>query len=246
MIPQLKAAGLSDNEAKVYLAMLELGPAPVQEIAAKAGINRPTAYAQIEAMKKMGLVSTQTKGKKTLYNPESPEQLKTILDKERVRLDQRNSELEKVLPDLTSLFATKDSKPVVRYFEGVEGIHKMQKEVLKSREKMIRAISSVDDVYASSSDDVKTYQQERLKQKVKTRLIYTSAKGAFLKESDATKLRESRFVPAEKLSIHFDFTVFDDKVILEIPNGQVGGIIIQHQAVADSFKKLFDFMWSTI
>ena len=64
MLTQLKHIGLSENEAKVYLAMLELGPSPVLEIAAKAGINRPTAYAQIESLKKMGLVSMQTKGKK--------------------------------------------------------------------------------------------------------------------------------------------------------------------------------------
>lgn len=55
MLAQLKHIGLSENEAKVYLAMLELGPSPMLEIAAKAGINRPTAYAQLEALKKGGL-----------------------------------------------------------------------------------------------------------------------------------------------------------------------------------------------
>jgi len=40
MLNQLKHIGLSENEAKVYLAMLELGPSPVLEIATKAGINK--------------------------------------------------------------------------------------------------------------------------------------------------------------------------------------------------------------
>ena len=72
---QLKNLGLSDNEAKVYTAMLELGPATVLEISAKAGVNRPTTYVQVESLKKMGLVSTQTKGKKQLFIAQSPEQL---------------------------------------------------------------------------------------------------------------------------------------------------------------------------
>jgi amidophosphoribosyltransferase len=57
MIKNLKNLGLSDNEAKVYLSMLELGPSSVLEISAKAGVNRPTTYVQIETLKKMGLVS---------------------------------------------------------------------------------------------------------------------------------------------------------------------------------------------
>jgi len=57
MLTQLKHIGLSNNEAKVYLAMLELGPSPVLDIAAKAAINRPTTYVQIELLKKKGLVS---------------------------------------------------------------------------------------------------------------------------------------------------------------------------------------------
>lgn len=40
LVNHLKNAGLADKEAKVYLAMLELGPSPVLPIAAKAGVNR--------------------------------------------------------------------------------------------------------------------------------------------------------------------------------------------------------------
>ena len=47
LVTHLKNIGLGDKAAKVYLAMLELGPASVLEIAAKASVNRPTTYLQI-------------------------------------------------------------------------------------------------------------------------------------------------------------------------------------------------------
>jgi len=40
MIPELRTVGLSDKEARVYLALLEIGPGSVLEIAAKAAVNR--------------------------------------------------------------------------------------------------------------------------------------------------------------------------------------------------------------
>ncbi len=110
MITQLKAAGLSDNEAKVYLAMLELGPAPVQEIAAKAGVNRPTAYVQIEALKKKHLASTQARGKKTFFIAETPENLESLLNKEGVELEARRAELLKAMPELAAPEGWKDEE----------------------------------------------------------------------------------------------------------------------------------------
>src|SRR3989338_1311155 len=104
LVNQLKNLGLSDNEAKVYLAMLELGPATMLEISAKAGINRPTAYVQVEALKKLGLVSTQTKGKKQLFMAESPDQLESIMESKRTELEQKKGELGKILPELLALF----------------------------------------------------------------------------------------------------------------------------------------------
>ena len=47
MINQLKNLGLTENEAKVYVAMLELGPAPVAEIAQKAGIKAGDVIVQL-------------------------------------------------------------------------------------------------------------------------------------------------------------------------------------------------------
>src|SRR3989344_9013680 len=128
MITQLKGLGLSENEAKVYMAMLELGPATVLEISAKAGVNRPTTYVQIESLKKMGLTSTQTKGKKQLFIAESPEQFEFMIDRQKNELEQKKEELHKLLPELTTLFNLSDSKPQVRFLEGKEGLIKMQDE----------------------------------------------------------------------------------------------------------------------
>jgi len=246
MLNQLKNLGLTENEAKVYLAMLELGPAAVLEISAKAGVNRPTAYVQIESLKKMGLVSTQSKGNKTLFVAESPSQLEFILDKEQKLLESRKQELASVLPDLTSMFNLSDSKPIVRYFEGKEGLVKMQDEFLKKKPNEIVGITSFDDVLKVFPRQFESYTPERVKRKIHSRVIYTSSEGPFLAESDQKMLRQSKYVKPGDLPFNADITIFGDAVAIAALKGKLYGAIIEHQEIANSFKGLFEFAWKLI
>ncbi len=59
---ELQNLGLTEKEARTYLASLELGPETAQNIAKKTGINRATTYVQIESLKKRGLMSEFEKG----------------------------------------------------------------------------------------------------------------------------------------------------------------------------------------
>ena len=49
--------GLHETEARFYLAALELGQAPVRDVAAKAGISRTNAYDVFERLLEQRLVS---------------------------------------------------------------------------------------------------------------------------------------------------------------------------------------------
>ena len=98
LIERLAEYGLSDKESLVYLAMLELGPASVQDIAKKAGVNRATTYVMIEALKRRGLMATFEKGKKTMFVAESPDVLKKLTDQEKKAIQEKENRLQEALP----------------------------------------------------------------------------------------------------------------------------------------------------
>ena len=122
----------------------------------------------------------------------------------------------------------------------------MQKEVLKSKEKLVRAISPLDDIVSMFSKELQEYGNERVKRGIRSKFIYTSSKGPTLKDSDQARLRESKFISPSELPIKFDFTVFDNTVKIEMPDKKMLGIVIQHPQIAESFKNLFDFVWDSI
>ncbi len=72
LIKQLQEFDLSDSEARLYLACLELGPESVQNIAKLSKLNRVTAYGVIDSLIKKGFlheVMEKNKRKIAAYSP---------------------------------------------------------------------------------------------------------------------------------------------------------------------------------
>lgn len=245
MLEELKKMGLSENEAKVYLALLELGSSTAQQIAQKAQVNRATTYVQVESLMKMGLVTSFDKGKKTFLRAEDPEYLKKVIEKQKLAIKDEESALQNILPQLGNLFLSAGERPRVRFFEGLEGVQTISEEVLKSGVKNIEAINSADIVLQKYPQQLEEYTPRRIKKGIHSKLIYTSSRGPFLKESDTAALRESRFIPQEKLAFYGDITIFGNKFSLEVTGAKPFGIIIESKELADSMRALFNFMWGS-
>ena len=80
LFQQIKGLGLQDNEAKIYLALLELGQGTVTQISQRAKLNRTTGYDVLERLGIYGLVHRSMSGKgKRVYAAESPTRLKQFL-----------------------------------------------------------------------------------------------------------------------------------------------------------------------
>lgn len=246
MFEKLTHLGLSENEAKVYMAMLELGPSVVVEISRKSQINRPTTYVQIESLKKKGLVSTQTKGKKQIFIAESPDKLELLIDSELKTVESKKGELNNFLPELLDLFNGSGERPHVKFFEGKEGILALQREFLKTEDAPIYGITSLDNVFEVFPEFENTYTKKRVNKKIHSRTIYTSKKGPILKESDESSLRESKFIEPNKLPLGVDITIFKDKVAIVALKGKISGTLIEHKEIADSFRAIFELVWNKI
>ena len=105
--------GFSENESKIYLALIELGVANVSAIAQKSDVKRTSCYVVLEGLVQKGLVNkTQIKGKQQ-YIAEAPEKLVNLSK-------QRQEMLNSVMPEFKSLFNLSETKPKIRFYEGRE------------------------------------------------------------------------------------------------------------------------------
>lgn len=237
----IQSIGLNEKEAKVYLASLELGQATVQRIAEKANIKRPTTYFIIEGLMDRGLISSFYQGKKQYFVAEMPERILDLIAKERKELDLREEQFKRLLPELQSINNRNRTKPVVKYYEGKEGIISMTLEHMKlSKSQKIYNIFSRDIVeQAITADDLSSIRKERLGSKLTTKTIYTREKGDLQNVEDAELIR----LPASEFPVSCDIAFYEDKVRIASFKDRLVGVVIEDREVAQSLRALFELAW---
>ncbi len=242
----LENLGLTEKEAKIYLAALESGPETIQNIAKKAGINRPTTYLQVESLKAKGLMSEFQKGKKTFYTAESPEQLTRLLNMREKELDFKKAEAARILPMLKDLFAGAGERPIVRFLEGAEGARTLQADFLSVKNKTIESFANLDKVFEIFPKHEQEYSKKRIEIGIKSRVIYTRKEGPLADADDPAKLRETRYLPPEKFPVGADITIYDNRVAIATYRAKPIGVVIESQEIADTMRVIFNLIWSGI
>lgn len=236
----LEQFGLNEKEANVYLAALELGSAPVQKIAQKAGLKRPTAYVIIRGLIEKGLMSSYTEGKKQMFAAEPPERLHKFLESQKRSIEEKKNELEKILPDLKSLHNISEGKPVVRFFEGKEGLLSMSDEFLGSGETKAVMFYPEDLVQKYFAPALREMARERRKkQGIEARSIYTSEENIL----EDTELSTRKKIPSQKFPLNCDITVYGNKVRIVSMGDRLMGIVIDDKNIADTFRTIFNLSW---
>jgi len=234
--------GLSEKEAKVYMAALEIGRATADQLAKQAKIVRSTTYVQIESLMKKGLMSTYEEGKKTYFAPESPEYLKRIFELKKKEFEVRERELNDFLPDLIRQFEGAGDRPLVRFFDGKEGIISLREEALGAKNKTIYVMSSNDTLSnVFTREERAAYTEKRLRKGIITKLIYTRQEGK-LPEAPPENT-EQAYISPEKLPLETDIIIFDGCVGIMTLKGKLLGVLIQSKEVQSSMLSIFNFLW---
>lgn len=127
-IELLTKMGLPQAAANIYLALLKNSPATIASLAQHSGEYRPTVYKHLPLLLEKGLISKSLRGKRLVYIAESPERLETVME-------DFNEKFRSVLPDLLSMQAKGTHRPIIRFFEGREGVGRVYEELLKGAKK---------------------------------------------------------------------------------------------------------------
>lgn len=242
---ELKKIGLSDKEAKIYLTSLSRGPETAPNLAKIAAIVRPTAYVIIDSLIKKGLMSSYDQDKKTYFTAEAPEHLLSLLRMQMKEIEQKEREIEKLIPELMQIANIKGEKPKVRVFEGKEGLQSIREILVKIKSKMVYSFVPYDDVFDlfSEKEHSETVTQKRISKGIRSKVFYTSKKGPLLKSNDSTLLREARFVSEKLFPFKAGIDVYDNYVALYTFKGKIMGIFIENDDVARTMKSVFEMLW---
>ena len=235
-IQVLKKSGLSDKEATVYQAALELGTASVEAISKKAGTKRPTTYLVLDDLAKRGLVTLVPRAKKSLYAAESPERL--IGDAER-----RAELLKRALPEMLAFYNTKKDKPTVQLYEGKQAVYEIYERILLAKD--VAFFSTIRDVLAEYPDIPKRLNALAIAGKTRVRefLTRSTADIDYARTMKRNEFFQQRFAPRAG-EFFTDNCLFDGNVAFFSIEPYIFAVLIKHHGIYQSLKSLYDYAWS--
>jgi sugar-specific transcriptional regulator TrmB len=230
----LEEFGLTEKEAKTYLASLELGPATIQSIAKKSGIERVNTYYIIEKLIRDGLVSKTIRNNKSLFVAERPQILAEIMER-------RTKKIKDLLPDLRAI-AKEEKKPSIKFFEGEAGIKSIYEDSLTSKTEIL-AWNNTANLEVYMADYFHDYYKRRAKKGVFIRAIVNDMPTAHeYKKLDKELLREIRIVPKEMMDIVPECYVYENKVAFMSLRERIG-VLIESKDIAEAQRKIFELAW---
>lgn len=248
LVKKLAKSGFSENEAKVYVALLELGGAYPSRIADYAGMKRTTAYNTLLKLSIQGIVNEIEKRNKQFYQPEKPQKvLRYVKGKER-RAQESVEQIKTSLPVLEGLYGSSESRPKVTYHEGVEEVKEVFQQMYEAD--VIYGLADTKQLFEVMSDEFFTQWREQLrKKKIQLKDIVTASSVETPTETVEAELRDlfsRRVLPEKYKNIGTDILSWDDKVALISLGHPVTGTVIHNQDIALTFRIMHEIIWKTL
>ncbi len=241
LVNKLEALGLNQKEAKIYLALLELGETTVARIAKKSKIQRTTIYDVINSLKEKGLVSITPKNKKKCYTASDPRQLEE-------KLEERKNILKSILPELLSITNLIDKKPKISYFEGIEGLKEIYYHHLNNYLGQPVYGWLPNDIFPNFGEDfLRRFIAKRMKEKIMSYAIGPNTPEVReLQTHDARSLRKIKIDPDESHLIEIGIDVYSRNITSIVSFKEQIGLIIESKLIHNTLRMLFDIHWNSL
>ena len=230
--------GLSPNEAKVYLAALEMGMASAQDISHKAGVIRTTGYSVLERLAIRNFVYKTKEKSKTRYVAESPKNLVH-------RFGHYQHELNSSLPELEAIYNQSQVKPKIVFFEGKDGIEEIYADTIREHPREILEYFS-SDMFDEFPEFPREYVSNRVKHTIHAKRIASDhPKMREHAKNDKAELSHSILLPKEEFNPPVEINIYNNKVaFMSYPDKM--GIIIESQGIADTMRQIYHLLWKKL
>ncbi|OGY86607.1 MAG: hypothetical protein A2233_04170 [Candidatus Kerfeldbacteria bacterium RIFOXYA2_FULL_38_24] len=245
MITFLKSLGFTGNEAKIYLALLELGVVTTKKIIQKTSLSRGQVYDCLDSLEKKGFVMHLNQDRTKYFKAVPPKNLQHIIAKEQEALVTKQKNLQILLPRLEATRNKKQTGQELSLYTGQIGLKTLFFEWLDQK----------DDIYVIGGyrDDAETMKQflpetlpdfhrRRIEKKMKFFFIFPSGSIKRANQVKNLPLTKVRILPTDFAAVGATH-IRGDVVDIVLWSSEPIGITIKNKELAVYHKQYFDFLW---
>jgi len=236
----LESAGLSGNEIKVYLSLLDLGSALAGEITKKSGVNRTNVYDALDRLTEKGLVSYVIQANRKYFEAAAPHKLVKYLEEKEQEIKKKKELIITILPALEKRRKLSREPQESTIYKGRQGLKSVAEDVLGTK-KPIFIFGAEGQFVELFTHYAQSWHARRGKLNIPLRIIFNEKLRSVKLTADfpKTEMRfNSRFYDTPSTT-----WIYGDKVAIIVWSEQPLVTLIRSKDVALSYKQFFDLMW---
>lgn len=231
----LESIGLSKNEAKVFVALVDLGSTTVGKVAEVCQLHRTNIYDALERLIEKGLVSYVIREGVKYFEATNPEMLMDIIK-------EKEESLKKIMPQL--LLSKKFTKKTeVHVYEGVIAARRIFMSFLMHKEPILVYGVPKEAPNILKKHFLEQFHKQRVAKNIVEKVIYNDDAIPRINELKEIHLLEAKVLPKE-FNSPMSTNVCGDEVFLELFREIPLTIHIKSKEIADMYKKYFEIIWN--
>ncbi len=242
----LQKLGLTDSEAKVYLALLKIGEFTSKgAILKEAKIAPSKIYHILDKLMDKGLVSTITKNNVMRFAAAPPARLKDYLERKKQEVAEEEQTAAELLPQLELSYKAFREKTTAEIFIGWQGLETAYSTILAG-------LKRGDDVYvlgaSQGADSEKTkrfflkYGLKAHLKGIKVKIIFNATARQYVSEIE----KETKIAFDKKFlfkTTPVEVAVAKDVTAIVMLKAEPLVILIRDKETAESFTTYFEELW---
>lgn len=241
--PILEKLGLSVNEAKIYISLVESGEASISQIAINARIHRRNAYDAIHRLLDKGLIFQIINPRENKYNAVDPDKLKELQG-------ERDAELNLALPELQKKYHRQNIPEAAYIYRGLEGQKNIWRELLNVNQDSY-AIGAKGNWYEPKLEiSRKAFFRQANKQKIKFIQLFDNEAvrhiSSFPKHFEGSlryRILPKEYSTNSVLHIFGEYVVTYTGIEVMSLSENTTFFVMKSKSLAESYRKWFWYMW---
>jgi sugar-specific transcriptional regulator TrmB len=237
--------GLSSEESRIYLHLLQNGIKTALQISRELRVARTKVYRILDKLADRSLVVQLLEGRGLKFQAQSPKQLELLIKDREHQLQALKSSAPTIFQELAQLEKPRPISSQIRRYQGVEGLKQVTWNSLKASKELL--IFEIQDMSAfldhKFSEQVR---QEFVRRQVQVRQLTNHRRlSPWTQVSQfVNNYWQCRYLNPQKLKITFEILIYNHTYALySFKNKQIFCTEIHHPHLADMQKQLFNYLW---
>lgn len=244
VVRYLERLGLDQEQAHIYLFLLQAGPSTVLAISRGLKTGRTKLYPLLEELAEKQLITIHERHYGTSYEAQSPHVIEFLVNESERKAESLRSNLPAITNILGQLQVESPTTSRIAEYRGVEGLKQMNFNLTKAdKEYRVFELAGLDKLLGKHfADKMRTITREK---RMNTYDLTNNKNRANESGVIENPLAATRYIDPSVFKIQFETLIYNNCVaLLSYDKEDIFGVEIYNDKLAAQQKQLFDLLWS--